>query len=83
MHHVGMAHLHPQYILKRWTKDANASAKAPTIVRSMDLEESLELKALRVAAIKSDLGEMLDMGSTSQEAFKILKEIISSGIQKL
>jgi hypothetical protein len=45
--------------------------------------ESAELKTLRFATIKSDLMEIVDMGTTSQEVFKVLKSIIVQAKEKL
>jgi SWIM zinc finger len=83
VHHVGMTNLSSHYILKRWTRDANASVKVPISERCMESGESAELKTLRFATIKSDLMEIADMGTTSQEVFKVLKSIIVQAKEKL
>ncbi|XP_078177445.1 protein FAR1-RELATED SEQUENCE 5-like, partial [Carex rostrata] len=80
---VGITHLPDHYILKRWTKGANASAKRSINERSMDSGESAELLTLRKASLKSDWMELTDLGATSAEAFICMKEIIASGKQKL
>jgi SWIM zinc finger len=51
MHHIGMAHLPIYYILKRWTKGANANSKRPISERSMDSGESSELRCLRFVSM--------------------------------
>jgi hypothetical protein len=83
MLHVHMFHLPSHYILKRWTRDANASVKIPIIERSMSLRETAESKALRFASIKSDLMLLGDIGCETQETFKLLKSIISDAKEKL
>lgn len=52
MHHVKMTQLPDHYIMKRWTKGANASVKRSARERGMDPGETAELQALRVASLK-------------------------------
>ncbi|XP_078165260.1 uncharacterized protein LOC144559969 [Carex rostrata] len=83
MQYVGITHLPDHYILKRWTKGANASVKRSISKGSMDSGESAELLTLRKASLKSDWMELTDLGAVSAEAYICMKEIIASGKQKL
>ncbi|XP_078150381.1 protein FAR1-RELATED SEQUENCE 5-like [Carex rostrata] len=83
MQYVGITDLPDHYILRRWTKGVNASAKRPISERSMDSGESAELLTLRKASLKLDWIELTELGAVSAEAFICMKEIIASGKQKL
>ncbi|XP_078152790.1 protein FAR1-RELATED SEQUENCE 5-like isoform X2 [Carex rostrata] len=83
MHHVKMTHLPDHYIMKRWTKGANASVKRSASERGMDPGETAELQALRVASLKSDWMELVKIGAVSSDGFSCLKEVIASGKEKL
>jgi hypothetical protein len=83
MQYICMSCLPFKYILKRWTRDANASTKRSIGERSMDRGGSSEVKSARFAAIKSELMELSEMGIMSLEAFTYLKNLISEGKKKL
>ncbi|KAJ1685706.1 hypothetical protein LUZ63_019481 [Rhynchospora breviuscula] len=71
MQHVGFLHLPDHYVLKRWTKDANAVCKNRNWHTSLD--ESQQLEEYRLATLKSEFNKLAVIGSKSAELFSRLK----------
>jgi hypothetical protein len=78
MQQLGFEHLPKQYILNRWCKDANASAKKPVVDRIIELRELEALRAFRRATIRPQFRELENLAVTSIATFNFVRSIISN-----